>query len=112
MRPEQVRGVGLIDPLVSFVGADATPWAKLPMGLIAPDLLDVADVGRLAALVAPARLVVAGGVEPSGSPASPARREESFGFARSIYRLLKADDKLTLLDSADPAAFARALATG
>ena len=38
LRPGKVARVGLIDPLVSFVGADATPWAKLPMGLVAPNL--------------------------------------------------------------------------
>lgn len=112
LRPEQVARVGLIDPLVSFVGADATPWAGLPMGLIAPDLLDLADVDRLMALVAPRRLVVAGGVEPSGTAASPARRAEAIGFARSVYALLGADDRLARLDATDPAAFARALSRG
>jgi pimeloyl-ACP methyl ester carboxylesterase len=112
LRPGKVARVGLIGPLVSYVGADATPWAKLPMGLIAPNLLDVADVGRLAALVAPARLVVAGGVEPSGAPASPTRRAKAFGFTRAVYRLLGVEHRLTLLDSADPSAFARSLASG
>ncbi len=82
------------------------------MGLIAPNLLDVADVGRIAALLAPARLVVSGGVEPSGAAASPERRAEAFGFTRSIYRLLGAESKLTLLDTADAAEFVRALASG
>ena len=112
LRPGKVARVGLVDPPVSLVGADATPWAKLPMGLLAPNLLDVADVGRLAALVAPARLVVAGGVEPSGLPASPIRRAEAFGFARAVYRLLGSEDRLVLLDSADPSAFVRSLASG
>ena len=110
--PGRVSRVGLIGPLVSFAGADATPWAKLPMGLIAPNLLDMADVGRLAAMVAPARLISAGGVEPNGTAALPARLAEAFGFTRSIYRLLQADDKLTLLDSADIAEFTKAFVAG
>jgi hypothetical protein len=109
LRPDLVVRVGWIDPLVSLVGPDASPWAKLPMGLIAPDLLDLADIGQLAALVAPRRLVLAGGVEATGAPASAARRDECWAFARSVYRLLGADDGLVRLDLADPAGFARAL---
>ncbi|HEY2158326.1 MAG TPA: hypothetical protein VGH33_22035, partial [Isosphaeraceae bacterium] len=110
LRNDRVSRVGWIGPLVSFVGADAMPWTGLPMGLIAPDVLDVADVGHLAALVAPKPLVLAGGVEPSGVPASAARRAEAFGYARAAYRLLGAPQRLTLLDSADVGGFARALA--
>jgi hypothetical protein len=112
LRSVKVTQVGLIEPLVSFVGKDATPWAKLPMGLIVPNLLETADIGQLAALVAPARLLIAGGVEPSGEPATPARIAEGFGFTRSVYATLKANDRLTLLDSGDLPGFARAFATG
>jgi hypothetical protein len=110
LRNDRISRVGWIDPLVSFVGADATAWAGLPMGLIAPDILGVADVAHLAALVAPKPLVLAGGVEPSGSPASAARRAEAFAYARAAYRVLGAPDGLTLLDSPDTAGFVRALA--
>lgn len=112
LQPGRVGRVGLTGPLVSFVGADASPWSKLPMGLIAPNLLDMADVGRLAALLAPGRLVVAGGVEPSGAPVSAVRRAKAFEFTRSIYRLLGSDAKLTLHDTADAAEFTRAFVDG
>ncbi len=110
LRPEQVMRVGLIDPLVSFVGPDAMPWSRLPMGLIAPDLLDMADISHLAALVAPKPLIVAGGAEPTGAPASAARRSGAFGYARAVYRLLGAGDNVTFLDSPDVKRFVRAFA--
>jgi dienelactone hydrolase len=112
LRPSKVKQVGLIDPLVSFVGKDATPWTKMPMGLIVPNLLETADVGQLAALVAPARMVIAGGVEPSSERATPARIAEGFGFTRSVYATLKSADRLTLLDSGDLPGFAKAFAVG
>ena len=111
LRPGRVERVGLVGPLVSFVGLDATPWAKLPMGLIVPGLLETADVGHLAALIAPAKLVIAGGVEPSGEPVTPARLAEAFAFTRSVYTMLKAGDRLTLLNSTDLAGFSRAFAS-
>ncbi len=108
MRPNHPTRVGLISPLVSFVAADTTPWAGLPMGLIAPGLLETADVGQLAALNAPNRLVIAGAVEPSGQPATPARLAEGFASTRTIYTTLKTPDRLTLLDSANLSAFVQA----
>jgi dienelactone hydrolase len=112
LRPGRITRVGLIDGLVSLVGRDTTPWSGLPMGLLAPGLLKTADVGRLAALSAPARLVVAGGVEPSGEAAIPARLASGFDFARAIYRLLGVRERLVLLDSADLDTFARSFAAG
>ncbi len=110
LRPDQVTRVGLIDPLVSFVGPDATPWSNLPMGLIAPDILDMADVGHLAALVAPKPLLVAGGVEPTGASASAERRAGAFEYARAVYRVLGAGEDIGFLDSAEVGGFVRALA--
>jgi len=111
-RPGRVARAGLVGPLVSLVGADEAPWNGLAMGLIAPGMLETADVGQVAGLIAPARLVVAGGVEPSGVPAAPARVAEGFAFARAVYRALGADGRLSLLDSADPSAFAHAFEVG
>ena len=91
-----MAGVVCSDCLVSFVGQKAKPWKGVPMGLVAPDILDVGDVGHLAALVAPRPLVVSGGVEPEGETASSQRLSDAFAFTRGVYRLLGASARLTL----------------
>jgi hypothetical protein len=59
------------------------------------------DVGHLAALVAPRRLVIASGVEPEGDVATGDRLTEAFAFTRSIYRLLDSDARLALGQAAE-----------
>src|SRR5262249_58846966 len=59
----RVAGVVCSDCLVSFVGGGARPWSELPMGLAVPNVLDVGDIGHLAALVAPRPLVISSGRE-------------------------------------------------
>ena len=66
------------------------------MGLIAPDILDLGDVGHLAALVAPRPLVVSSALEPEGGLASGDRILRQFAFTRSVYELLGASDRLKL----------------
>jgi len=84
---------------VSFVGAG--PWRNWSLGVIAPNILDVADVGHLASLVAPNRLAIAGGVEPDGSHASKVRMRTAFDATRTVYKALRAEDRLTLTAEAD-----------
>jgi dienelactone hydrolase len=109
LRPSRVTRVGLVNPLVSFVADDTAPWSGVPMGLIVPNLLETADVSQLAALVAPNRLVIAGGVEPTGKPA---RMADAFRFTRKVYGLTKSIDLLTLLDSPNLADLSRILTAG
>ncbi len=45
----RVAGVVCSDCLASFVGRGSKPWSGVSMGLIAPNILDVGDVGHLAA---------------------------------------------------------------
>jgi hypothetical protein len=97
----RVAGVACSGCLVSLVGQKAKPWSGVPMGLIAPNILDVGDVGHLAALVAPRPLVVSGGVEPEGGPATAERLSEAFAFTHAVYRLLGAWEGLTVERSAD-----------
>jgi len=112
LRPGAVSSVGLFSSLISFVADDTTPWAKVPMGLIVPDLLETADIDHLAALTAPSRLTIAGAVEPSGPTVSPGRMANGFSFTRAVYKTLKADDRLTVLSSTDPTHFVQTFAKG
>jgi dienelactone hydrolase len=97
----RVSGVSCARGLVSFVGRNAKPWAGVPMGLLAPNILDVGDVGHLAALVAPRPLVFTEAIETDGAPAALDRTLAAFACCRSIYRLTGAENRLKLAPPAD-----------
>ena len=86
----RVAGVSCEGALVSYVGREARPWAGVPMGLLAPGILEVGDVGQLAALLAPRPFVLRGATEPDGGQASPERIRSAFEFTRRIYNLVGA----------------------
>jgi hypothetical protein len=71
------------------------------MGLIAPNILDVGDVGQLSALIAPRPLVVASGIEPDGEAATAPRIKSAFAFTSAVYQLMQASDRLKLAQPAD-----------
>jgi dienelactone hydrolase len=97
----RVSGVACAGGLVSFVGATTRPWSGVAMGLIAPNILNVGDIGHLAALIAPRPLVYTGALEPEGRVATPDRTLASFAFSRSVYGLVGAEDRLKLSQPAD-----------
>jgi dienelactone hydrolase len=86
---------------VSYVAQDGKPWRRLPMGLAVPNILELADVGQLAALVAPRPLHISRFIEPDGEPPSVERVQISFNYCRQIYRLMGAAEKLKLLSEID-----------
>ncbi len=90
----KAEGVAIGDGPVSFVGEG--PWKQWPLGVLAPNILDVGDVGHLAMLIAPGRLAVAGGVEPDGSIASQARLHAAYAPARTVFKALKIEERLTV----------------
>jgi hypothetical protein len=93
----RIAGIACLHGLVSLVGTTDIPWRNVPMGLLAPGLLEVGDIGHLAALVAPRPLVYANAIEPDGGhEAAAARSESAFRFARSIFRLMAVPDKMAL----------------
>jgi len=92
----RVAGVSCAGCLVSFVGQGEKPWSGVPMGLLAPNILDVGDVGHFAALVAPRPLVISSAIAPEGGLASQDRILREFAFTRSVYELMGASDRLNL----------------
>jgi dienelactone hydrolase len=66
------------------------------MGLLAPGLLRWGDVPQLGALIAPRRLGVAGGVTAEGRKMKEEALKESLAFTASIYKLVKAGEKLMI----------------
>jgi hypothetical protein len=74
---------------------------NIRMGLLAPGLLRWGNVSHLAALIAPRRLAIAGGVSPQGKKVKGDVLQEAFAFTSGIYKLIKSGDKLTVHDDAD-----------
>jgi dienelactone hydrolase len=94
---------GLLDDRVASTAAVDTPVTYLTeeaygkgthMGLLAPGILRVGDIPHLAALAAPRRLIVSGGVTPQGKKLAEKEMLKAFAFTRGIYKLHKAEAKL------------------
>jgi dienelactone hydrolase len=97
----RVAGVSCKGCLVSLVARSGKPWSGVPMGLIVPNMLDLGDIGHLAALLAPRPLVFSSAVEPEGGVATADRVVAAFAFCRAVYQLLGASDRLKLAAGAD-----------
>jgi pimeloyl-ACP methyl ester carboxylesterase len=91
--------VAAIDSPISYV-TDQPFAAGMRMGLLAPGILKVGDVPHLAALAAPRKLQIIGGVKPQGGKAEGKELAEAFAFTKTIYGLHKGDKNLVIRDSA------------
>ncbi|MFN0056428.1 MAG: alpha/beta hydrolase family protein [Planctomycetales bacterium] len=95
--PELPRVV-LVDSLVSF--RSDVPYVGQRMGLLAPRILrDAGDVPHLAALLAPRRLVIAGGVTSGGEQINEPALRERFEYTQSLYKLFGVAAHLSLVGS-------------
>src|SRR5262249_21545156 len=93
-----VSRVVLVEPLVSF--RSDVPYVDQRMGIFAPRILrDVGDVPHLAALVAPRKLVLSGGVAGGGERLSAAALREPFAYAQKVYRLHGVEAHVTVSDA-------------
>ena len=92
---KKISNVVLVDTLTSYVSEQ--PYEQQWMGIMAPRILrDVGDIAQLAAMVAPRKLVVVGGVDGAGTALKADALEQSFAFSRKIYGLLEAEANFTL----------------
>jgi hypothetical protein len=98
---DRVTAVAMLGSPFALV-TDVAYGAGIRMGLLAPGLLRVGDVPHLAALLAPRRLLIGGGVTPQGSKRTGKQLEEAYGFTAGIYKLLKAPLAVTLSEEIDP----------
>jgi dienelactone hydrolase len=71
---------------------------KMRMGLLAPGMLRSADIPHLAALIAPRRLIIADGVSPQDRNLRGKEIQEALSFTGHIYRLFKAEGRLTVTE--------------
>jgi cephalosporin-C deacetylase-like acetyl esterase len=97
----RITGVAALGMLASYVTQE--PYAGQRLGLLAPGILrDAGDIPHLAALVAPRRIVIAGGVTGGGQPLDAAALEAAFAFTRHAYTAEGVPDRFRLLAEADP----------
>jgi hypothetical protein len=109
---------GAIDRRVTTVAAVGTlasyltdvPYVGQPLGIMAPGIVrHVGDVADLAALVAPRRVLVAGGVAGSGEALDPGQLSAAFARAARVFEVLGVPGEFTLLPATSPADVVRAL---
>ena len=97
----KISACASLNGLVSLVGEKPLPWKGIPFGLLAPGILEAGDVGQLAALAAPRRLLIAGAVEPGGELASRERHKICFESTRTIYDNFRALNEFTVSPESD-----------
>lgn len=95
---DRVAVTAAVETPLSFLSEFAYP-AGTRMGLLAPGILRVGDVPHLAGLVAPRRLVLAGGLTGEGRKQTLRQTRESTAFTRYVFRLQGADEAYRILDS-------------
>jgi cephalosporin-C deacetylase-like acetyl esterase len=87
-----------------------TPYEGQRLGVMAPGIVrDVGDVPHIAALAAPKRVVIAGGVMGSGKQLTGGQLREAYQPAAKVWELLKAQKELVVEESTDAAKVIAAL---
>ena len=66
------------------------------MGLLAPGILKVGDIPHLAALSAPRKFIIAGGVSPRGKKLAENELKNAYAYTSGMYKLLGAESKLII----------------
>ncbi len=104
----RVSTVAAVGTLASYVSDE--PYRGQRLGTIVPGLLrDVGDVAHLAALVAPRRVVIAGGVSGGGRRLEAGRLHQMFEPAARAFGLLGAGGAIKVLDTVDATDVVKAL---
>jgi dienelactone hydrolase len=94
---DRVTRAALLEAPVTYVTEEAyAPGTR--MGLLAPGILRVGDVPHLAAVCAPRRLLVSGGITPQGKKVTAKQLQEAYAFTVGVYKLHKKADRLTVAE--------------
>jgi dienelactone hydrolase len=92
---DRINSVAAVDSLTSYV-TDQAYAPGTPMGLLAPGMLKVGDIPHLAALSAPRKLIIAGGMSPQGKKLTDKELKEVYAYTSAMYRVLGAGRKLRI----------------
>jgi cephalosporin-C deacetylase-like acetyl esterase len=105
---KRITKAAAVGTLASFV--TDLPYEGQRLGTLAPGILrDVGDVAHLAALAAPKRIVIAGGVRGSGQKLTAAELRTIYAPATKVWELLKAEKQLVVEETTDAAKVIAAL---
>ena len=105
---KRITKAAAVGTLASYVSDG--PYINQRLGLMAPGILrEVGDVGHIAALAAPKRIVIAGGVSGGGKPLSGEQLREAYRPASRVWDLMKAPKELVIEEKMDAAAVIAAL---
>jgi hypothetical protein len=98
----RIQQVVTVGSLASYI-SDA-PYENQRLGMMAPGIVrDVGDIPHLAALIAPRRLVVVGGVNGAGATLGQAALKQQYEFTQRVYRLEQAASRFSVLPSIEVA---------
>lgn len=104
----RITKVAAVGTLASYITEE--PYVGQRLGVMAPGILrEVGDVAHLAALNAPKRVVIAGGVAGNGKALSARALRYAYQPAAHAWKLLNAKENLRLIDGTDPADVLEAL---
>ena len=98
-RIQQVVTVGSLASYISDVPFENQRLGILPYGI----LRDAGDIPHLAALVAPRKLIISGGVNGGGQTLGEAALRQQFEFTSRVYALEQAAGALTILPAMEDA---------
>lgn len=104
----RIKRVATVNGLASFVSDQ--PYENQRLGIMVPGILrDVGDVPHLAALSAPRRLVIAGGVNGAGQELSDDQLQSHYMWTRAAFTFEKQAIQLQILPKVKPNAVVESL---
>ncbi|MDB5306753.1 MAG: dienelactone hydrolase-like enzyme [Gemmataceae bacterium] len=96
----RVTKAAAVGTLASYVTDE--PYVGQRLGVMAPGILrDVGDVAHVAALAAPKRVVIAGGVAGNGKPLTAGQLQNAYRPASKVWELLQAQKELVVTEKTD-----------
>jgi pimeloyl-ACP methyl ester carboxylesterase len=104
----RVTRAAAVGTLASYVSDE--PYRGQRLGVIVPGILrEVGDVAHLSALVAPRRVVIAGGVSGGGGTLDAVSLRKTYEPASRAFGHVGASEAIRVLDAADMSAVVQAL---
>ncbi len=98
---QRITQVAAVDMLASYVSDK--PYEKQRLGIMVPGILrDVGDIPHIAALVAPRRLVVAGGVKGDGTAFKANSLQQNYHYTQKVFALERASKNLVVTADNQP----------
>jgi dienelactone hydrolase len=105
---DQVTAVAALGTPVSYITEEEYPNG-IRMGLLAPGILRVGDIPHLAALAAPQKLILSGGITSQGKKMTQKQLRDAYTYTSAVYALYKAQKRLTISETAEAATIAAGL---